>query len=236
MASATAFSFSGRRASWRPSAINNCMMRTNSVHTLRPRGAPRPMFDTLHNSTISVRKPDGALHQNIKATISSGLIIFDAKGILLETGDLIHRVMSNGGEETYEVIDPRFHEQLHGMPAHYQASVLKLGIPEARHKKEAMTINVTAGNYSRVNFQSVDQSTNVVSSQATEHLNALEAAIEGLALANDKHREAIELLESIRSQFDSGKPNRTILKALLGALPAVGNISSIAALLLSIAQ
>ena len=44
---------------------------------------------------------------------------------------MIQRKMSNGGEETYEVIDPGFHEGIGGIKAHYQMTHRKLGLPEA---------------------------------------------------------------------------------------------------------
>lgn len=191
------------------------------------------IFNSAQNAIV-VRKPDGSLHENIKAIISHDLITFEPKGVQLETGDKIIHVMSNGGEATYEVIDPVFQERFGSIPAHYKARVRKLGIPEARSKTVSMTVNLTGPN-SRMNLGSVDQSTNIVSNQYTEKLAALESAIQELRLAADEHREAMDLLTSIRREFDSGKPNKSVLKALFGALPTAANISSIMSVLLTMA-
>ena len=65
--------------------------------------------------------------------------------------------MANGGEETYEVIDPGFHATFHEIEAHYQARVKKLGIPEAKKAVQILTIN-QYGDNSRVNQNSIDNS------------------------------------------------------------------------------
>ena len=82
--------------------------------------------------------------------------------------------MSNGGEETFEVIDPGFHERFHGIPAGYQMEVRQLGIPEARSAIQNITYNVTGQN-ARINQNSVDQSINIIelSSDMAENIRAL---------------------------------------------------------------
>ena len=53
-------------------------------------------------------KKNGDCFDAIKASVQSDKIFIDRSDIVIETGDLIRRKMSNGGEETYEVIDPVF--------------------------------------------------------------------------------------------------------------------------------
>ena len=81
--------------------------------------------------TVKLLKKNGKVFEGIKASVQSRKIFIQRSDILIETGDLIQRNMSNGGEETYEVIDPGFHEDQGGIPACYQMTHKKLGMPEA---------------------------------------------------------------------------------------------------------
>ena len=62
------------------------------------------------NDNVTLLKKNGKRVEGIKANVQSEVIIIIRSDILIDTGDLIQRNMSNGGEETYEVIDPGFHE------------------------------------------------------------------------------------------------------------------------------
>ena len=89
-------------------------------------------FDDLMNDIVKVLKQDGVIISDIKSSVQKDKIFIQRSDILIETGDLIQRSMSNGAEETYKVIDPGFHEKFHGIPAGYQMDVIKLGLPEAK--------------------------------------------------------------------------------------------------------
>ena len=91
------------------------------------------VFDRLLIDTVTLIKRDGTIVDGIKASVQSKNIFIMRKDLLIETGDLVQRKMSNGGEETYEVIDPGFHEKFHSIPAGYQMVMRKLGIPEAKN-------------------------------------------------------------------------------------------------------
>ena len=92
-------------------------------------------FDDLMNDIVKVLKQDGVIISDIKSSVQKDKIFIQRSDILIETGDLIQRSMSNGAEETYKVIDPGFHEKFHGIPAGYQMDVIKLGLPEAKAAK-----------------------------------------------------------------------------------------------------
>lgn len=76
--------------------------------------------------TVSLIKQNGEKTDGIKASVQKRKVFIYQSNILIETGDLIHRKMSNGGEETYEVIDPGFCERHGGIQAHYQMDVKKV--------------------------------------------------------------------------------------------------------------
>ncbi|MDZ7788122.1 MAG: hypothetical protein U5K73_08405 [Halofilum sp. (in: g-proteobacteria)] len=165
-----------------------------------------------------------------------GKIFIQGKELLIESGDLIQRSMSNGAEETFEVIDPGFHECFHGIPAGYQMDVRKLGIPEAKSAIQSITYNVT-GHNARINQNSIDQSVNVVElpQDVAENIEALRAEIERVVQDPSVRNEATDVVDAIESQFRSGAPKKSVLQALVRGLPSAGSIASIGSFLLSLA-
>lgn len=93
-------------------------------------------FQRMMTDRIKVIKTNGDEYSDLKASVQDKGIYLMQSNVLIETNDLIQRFMSSGGEETYKVIDPGFHEKFHSIPAHYQIKAQKLGIPEA---KEALS-------------------------------------------------------------------------------------------------
>ncbi len=142
--------------------------------------------------------------------------------------------MSNGAEETYQVIDPGFHESFHGISAHYQMEVRKLGIPEANKAVQSITYNVTGPN-ARINQNSVDNSANVIfiNPQVSEHLEAIRSEITRLIQNESERVEAYEVVNAIEEQFKTGKPSKTVVSTLLKGLPAIGSIASLGSFILS---
>ena len=191
-------------------------------------------FDSLFTDTVTLIKQNGTTVERIKASVQSKRIFIQGHELLIESGDLVQRKMSNGAEETYEVIDPGFHEKFHRIPAGYQMDVRKLGVPEAKSAIHSVTYNVTGSN-ARINQNSVDQSVNVVqlSSDVAENLEALRQEINRLIEEDSQPLEALEVVDAIEHQFKSGSPQQAVVRALVQGLPAVGSIASIGSFLLS---
>lgn len=143
--------------------------------------------------------------------------------------------MSNGGEETYRVIDPGFHEAFHGIKAHYQMEVQKLGLPEAKSAVQSITYNISGSN-ARINQNSVDNSTNIsqIDSRFTHQIQLLRAEVDKAPLEPDQKREALEVIDEVEEAFLSGKPKKSVVSPLLNSLPLVANITSIAAAIVSL--
>jgi hypothetical protein len=190
-------------------------------------------FESLLTDKVKVLKRSGEAHENISASVQSNKIFIEGVNILIETGDLISRSMSNGGQETFEVIDPGFHEDFHGIPAGYQIQVKKLGVPEARAAIQNITVNISGTN-ARFNNNSIDNSINTVAHQpALDQLTALRLAI-NKSLAPEQKGAAIEIVDAVESQFKSGSPSKTIVSTLLAALPHVANITTIVSTILGL--
>ncbi len=178
-------------------------------------------FSLLHTDNISILKQNGEQFNNIKASVQRTKIFIQKSDILIESGDLVNRKMSNGGEEMYEVIDPNFREAFHSIPAGYQMEVKKLGIPEAQKAVKHITYNYNiSGHNARVNQNSVDNSTNTINNaDALALLAELRSKIEALDIPLTEKQSANEHLDVIDSQIASGKPNKGIVSAVLNSLP-----------------
>jgi hypothetical protein len=192
-------------------------------------------FDDMMNDTIDLLKSDGTKKAGLKASVQRNKVFMAAKGALVEPHDLIIRRMSNGAEETYRVIDPGFHEDFHGIQAHYQMEVHKLGLPEARSAVQSITYNIT-GNNARINQNSVDNSTNTVQidARAIQYIEELRKEIDGSGLSNSEKTEAHEIVDEVDSAFRSGNPKKSVVTAMLKALPHVANVASIASAIASL--
>ncbi len=190
-------------------------------------------ISSLLKDTVSLLKKNGERIDNIKASVQSKKIFINRSDILIETGDFIQRKMSNGGEETYEVIDPGFHERHGAIAAGYQMTHRKLGLPEADKATQHVTYNINGAN-SRVNNHSIDNSINTANfhSGVAEHIAILRSEIEQTIDKPEEKKEALEIVDAIEGQFSSDKPSKVIVKSLLASLPMIGNIATIGSFLL----
>lgn len=191
-------------------------------------------ISSLLKDNVSLLKKNGERVDNISASVQSKKIFIQRSDILIETGDLIQRKMSNGGEETYEVIDPGFHERHGPIAAGYQMTHKKLGLPEAEKAVQNITYNISGPN-ARVNNHSTDNSKNVVNinSDVSEHIAMLRAEIERLLSDTQEKQEAFEVVDAIEGQFTAEKPSKAVVKTLLASLPSAGSIASIGSFLLT---
>lgn len=187
-------------------------------------------FGSMMTDTIEVLRKNGEVRSGIKASVQSGgiYIVGVPEGLLIEPDDLVRRGMSNGAEETFQVVDPGFHENFGGIPASYQMKVRKLGLPEAERAIQHLTVHMT-GHGARFNNQSADHSTNAVTVNASvvNHLQSLRTEIQRAILSTDERGAALEVVDAIEDQVASGKPKKSIVAALLASLPAIESITNI---------
>lgn len=190
-------------------------------------------FDDFMTDSIIVRKQNGDLLEGLKANVQSDKIFLERSDVLIEPKDLIERRMSNGAVETFEVIDPGFFEAFKGFQAHYQMSVRKLGLPEAKQRVESITYNIT-GHNARINNHSVDQSTNAVNigTDLREYIEGLRQVIQSLKDAQQK-QDALEIVDAVEGQLASPKPSKAVVSSLLKALPHLASITTLASAIIS---
>jgi hypothetical protein len=193
-------------------------------------------FASMMKDKIQVLKSDGTTSIAMNASVQSKGIYLMRSDILVEPSDLIQRVMSNGGTETFQVIDPGFHEGAGGsIPAHYQMKVKKLGLPEAEKAIQSITYNISGSN-ARVNNNSTDNSSNVVNinNDLSESIEALKAEINRIELSAKEKEEAIEVVNAIEDQCKNEKPSKIVVNALMKSLPNAASIASIGSLIISL--
>ena len=185
---------------------------------------------SLMKDTITLLKKDGSKIEGIRASVQDGKIFLNADKLLIEPEDVVQRTMSNGAEETFLVIDPGFYEAFHGIQAHYQMKVKKLGLPEAKQAIQNITYNISGSN-ARVNNNSIDNSTNFVqtNSEIIKNIGLLRKELSDSALSEDEKSTAFEVIDTLEEQFNSGNPKRSVVSVLLNSLPHVANVATIAA-------
>ena len=193
------------------------------------------IFDDMHTDMVTIVKKDtGQRFEGVRCSVQEKQTFIDRSDILIETGDLLQRSMSNGGEETYEVVDPGFYEKFHGIDAHYQIKHRKLGLPEARQAVKSISYNITGDN-ARINNNSIDNSINsvVVRSEVTQKIQELRTEVEKCTTGTERSN-ALQIVEAVEEQFKSGAPSKPVLGALIQGLPTAGSIASIASLTLTL--
>jgi len=194
-------------------------------------------FSRMMTDNVKVVKLNGKEFGPYKASVQRKKIFLMQSEPLIESGDTIIRIMSNGGTEKYKVVDPGFYETFGGIKAHYQMQVEKEDIiSKLDSKKTASRItNNFYGPNSRFNNDSVDNSTNIaiIDSVINQHINDLQREIEKFITDENEKNEALEIVDEIRNQFESGSPKKSIIKSLLSAIPQLGNIASIGSFILN---
>lgn len=213
-----------------PKAIDSHILRSVSNYIYIEGLA---MFDDFMTDDIIVRKLNGEIIDALKASVQAKKIFLERSDVLIEPGDLIERRMSNGATETFEVVDPGFHEAWQDFKAHYQMSVRKLGLPEAKQRIDSITYHIV-GHNARINNHSIDRSTNTVNIGADlrEYVDALRDVIQHQVEESQK-QGALEIVDAVEVQLAVPKPSRTVVSTLLNALPHVASIASIASAIVS---
>lgn len=72
---------------------------------------------------ISVLKLNGVRVDGLRALVKKNGILIQQDRVVIEVGDLIMRQLSTGKLETYEVLDPGFHEKFYDIEAGYHLQV-----------------------------------------------------------------------------------------------------------------
>jgi hypothetical protein len=146
-------------------------------------------MNNLMNNTVRLVKCDGRSFEEIRASVQPGKIFTADAQIPIEEGDIFERDLPSGITEKYRVTDAGFYDAIGGIPAHYQSRVEKF-TPLGTTKPPQQVIYNLMGENARINIQSHDASTNVVSVQPDQFFQQLRYTI-SQALEDDSAKDEV---------------------------------------------
>lgn len=87
------------------------------------------LLNLIPLSDIDIVAPDGSVRHRTKGSVDAKAkeVRIQDPSIVIQVGDEIRRLLPNGVEETFEVIDPVFYQRNSVFPAHYQVKVKRKG-------------------------------------------------------------------------------------------------------------
>ena len=145
---------------------------------------------------IDIVAPDGTVRCRVIGYYGGSQFVIDDMKVDVRPGDEIRRMLPNGNEEAFTVLDPKFFKGHFG--PHYQVRVGRNGT-FPRHTGGNYNVHVSGSN-SRVNIGSTDQSTNTVVNGNL--FNTLRKAL-GEGIDDETEREKLtELVSQVEAAHD----------------------------------
>lgn len=175
------------------------------------------------NDNLKIIKNDNKIIESIKGSVLGNKIFIMRSDILIEKGDIVERIMSNGGIETFEVLNPNFYEKQRGVSSHYQIEVVNI-----KNKKELKNDNNNFNNVYNINVEKAgilstgSHSINTYNeNNINNDIDNLINEIKKLKLADEK--QIVLELENLKSNKENAK---FVLSNLLTRFSEVATISS----------
>jgi hypothetical protein len=137
--------------------------------------------------------PDGSVRSTPSAHFAGSLITIQGADVVVMPGDEIRRLLPNGTEEVFDVIDPVFYDEHFG--PHFQIKVSRKGAFPP-HTGGNYNVHVSGPN-SRVNIASQDHSVNLV---AGDIFGDVTTALRGGIADQQKLNELLELVEEMKRE------------------------------------
>ncbi len=185
------------------------------------------VLGNLAKDNVTLVKADGQVFkENIKAQVSTGMIITFDKDLPIQPNDHFVRVLPSGLAEDFIIIDPGFYAGIGGIPDHYQAKVRRSDSPVA----PAQTIIHNITNYfhganSRVSINSTDNSTNT---SISAHISKMKLVgfLEEVkphipSLPEPQRSEIAAPIELLETEVRSGSPDQSKIHSALNSLRTV---------------
>jgi hypothetical protein len=183
-------------------------------------------------------KKNGDIKEGIKGSVQNTNIYIIKPDFIIETEDILKRVMSNGGEELFLVKEPNFYEKHGGIPHNYQLKTKRINSMDDNkiddeHKSISQTFNI--GTINSHNTQIGNN--NTMSVFTTEIDNKIIELIEEIKKQNfsrEEEKEYLEIVEEVKQQLKKQEPKKRIIKSLLSSLPTLGSIGSIGSMIIGL--
>lgn len=147
--------------------------------------------------SVILIKQDGRRFE-LQAMVQSELILTENVSIPIEDGDAYERKTPSGITEWFTVLDAAYQPRVGPMPAHYQSKVRKNTALPRTPPTPNVVYNLIGAN-SRVNNQSSDSSTNVVTVDSSQLFVNMRQAIQQGSLDADVAQRLIERVDALES-------------------------------------
>ena len=145
------------------------------------------MRNRLYRDLITIIGRDGTMRGELRAVVDKNRIITEDASMLVEVGDTIERALPHGTKETLVAKEVQFHRGTgrRGIQDCYDITTERPGTQTPESRRADVSVFVSESPNSRVNLNSIDNSSNVVNMQArdtfqeTRHL--IETSVEDIA-------------------------------------------------------
>lgn len=179
-------------------------------------------FDDLMTDIVSVYDEEGNLvKEKIKASVQGGKAVHTLNAdFKVDIGYFVERKLPSGIIEKFKVLEPNYCGNFHGIPAHYQMTVVNVkAIPDPSKSSTINTIHAS-GN-ARVYQHSTDNSTNSYSSyEYKEAIGKIKSDILDLDLDPVDQALTTKAVSKLAEEVESGTPNKDKISAYISLLPA----------------
>lgn len=183
------------------------------------------MLSDFDRDKVTLVKADGTVAKEEVPALVTGNTIFTAdKTLPVEVGDYLLRNLPNGLVEKYEVTNPKYYDVGLGPDAHFQIEVTRTGSPQERTAVVHSIANHFSGPNSRVNINSIDNSTNISADFSPKQLLDFVEQVRPVLsqLPGDKKQIIEAQLVTIEDEAD--KPNPTKMR-VLSALQSIKSVA-----------
>lgn len=155
---------------------------------------------------VKVVKKNGQTFDNVTALVDRGKIMFPDTSVPIEDGDRVTRALPGNAAERYTVVDSGFVKGIMGLSDHYQSVVRKDGADahlERPISSQTIVYNVI-GAQARVNVQSTDSSTNVISVNTETLFSSMREAVAAKSdLQDDVRTLLLARIDAMESEADA---------------------------------
>jgi hypothetical protein len=186
------------------------------------------------NDRVKVTKKDGRTFDSVPALVQRGQVQFANTDVPIDDGDRIERALPGNSVERLVVTDAGYTRGIAGLADFYLSSVRREGdVAAERGNPQQTTINVT-GDLSRINVNSIDASSNVVTVETTTVFKSMRDSLNNANIDSTireallKHINAMEaessspLLAKRYAEFMSAAADH--LQVFSAFLPALSQI------------
>ncbi|WHY71256.1 hypothetical protein [Fictibacillus enclensis] len=158
------------------------------------------MIKSLMKDLIIVEKKNGTMYSDIRAGINLDYVLIADCSLPIEEGDRIIRVLPNGLEENYIVLDRGYTEKAFGTPAHYRVKVSRSSVLETKQWTVIHNHN-HGGDFANFSINSTDNSTNtnVIIKNDLEVFDHLKQSIQSLVIEEAEKSRLLKETDELKN-------------------------------------